>query len=214
PKRLPRGMDVEEVKRQFHLVGKDFFDDGSFELLVSFASGAARDVQAALMHGLVWQFSQFSLGMTAAFVLVSLLVTFSISSSIRRLTRHLTSFDRHSFSVDQGYRIDESSLHGWKELAELAGSFNQMADGLREKQRIQEALMEDLRRSEAVADAANRSKSDFLANMSHEIRTPMNAILGLGHLLSKTQLTNKQVDYLSKMNASAHGLLGILNDIL
>ncbi|MBF0463242.1 MAG: hybrid sensor histidine kinase/response regulator, partial [Magnetococcales bacterium] len=66
----------------------------------------------------------------------------------------------------------------------------------------------------AVAEEASQTKSAFLAHMSHEIRTPMNAIVGLGHLLSKTALTNRQRDYLTKMNASAHGLLGIINDIL
>ncbi|MEO5339872.1 MAG: response regulator [Magnetococcus sp. MYC-9] len=214
PQQIARGMEVERLKERYILSGKGFFDDGNSELLVSLASGVARDAQSGLIQGLVWSFSQFSLVMTAAFVLVSLLVTFSISGGIRRLTGHVTRFARLSLEADQPCRIQDAVLHGWKELAELSSRFNQMADGLYDRQRIQQQLMEALRRSEAVADAANRSKSDFLANMSHEIRTPMNAILGLGHLLSKTELTNKQYDYVNKMNASAHGLLGILNDIL
>ncbi len=67
-------------------------------------------------------------------------------------------------------------------------------------------------REEAVL--ANRSKSDFLAKMSHEIRTPMNAIIGLTDLALKTQMTEKQYDYLEKVSWSAHALLEIINDIL
>ncbi len=64
------------------------------------------------------------------------------------------------------------------------------------------------------ADLANRSKSDFLANMSHEIRTPMNAIIGFSHLALKTDLTNRQRDYLTKISYSSQSLLNIINDIL
>jgi len=64
------------------------------------------------------------------------------------------------------------------------------------------------------AEDANRAKGQFLANMSHEIRTPMNAIIGLSHLFTKTKLTNKQADYLHKIQGAAQNLLGIINDIL
>ncbi|MBF0127576.1 MAG: hypothetical protein HQM02_10245, partial [Magnetococcales bacterium] len=214
PEQFIQGMDIQEIQTRYHLVQKSFFDDGTSELLVTFASGVSREAEQRMVRNLVQKFSQFSLFLGAAFALVSVLVALSIAGGIRRLTRHVTRFAQTSLdSVGEG-RIDTKLARGWKELLELATSFNLMADGLREKQETQTRLMGELRHAKATADTANQAKSDFLANMSHEIRTPMNAIIGLGHLMQKTALTHKQWDYLTKMNASAHGLLGILNDIL
>ncbi|XXJ20544.1 response regulator [Desulfovibrio caledoniensis] len=72
----------------------------------------------------------------------------------------------------------------------------------------------DLDAARRAAVEANHAKSDFLARMSHEIRTPMNAVIGLTHLALKTELTDKQADYLTKISLSANSLLGIINDIL
>lgn len=72
-----------------------------------------------------------------------------------------------------------------------------------ERKKIEEALR-----------ATDKAKGAFLANMSHEIRTPLNAIIGLTKLFENTELSEKQLDYVRKINSSSKSLLGIVNDIL
>ena len=73
---------------------------------------------------------------------------------------------------------------------------------------------QELRRERDLVQAASRAKSQFLANMGHEIRTPMNAVMGLSRLALKTELNQKQREYLEKICSASRTLLTIINDIL
>ena len=78
----------------------------------------------------------------------------------------------------------------------------------------QRAATSRLMEAKELAEQAARTKATFLANMSHEIRTPMNAIIGMAHLLLRTELTDRQREFARTVHRSGNHLLGILNDIL
>jgi len=65
-----------------------------------------------------------------------------------------------------------------------------------------------------IAENAVKAKQQFLSNMSHEIRTPMNAIIGFAKVLLKTDLSEKQKEYLNAIKLSGDALIVLINDIL
>jgi two-component system CheB/CheR fusion protein len=68
--------------------------------------------------------------------------------------------------------------------------------------------------AQSKAEQAVKAKQQFLSNMSHEIRTPMNAIIGFTKVLFKTDLSEKQKEYLNAIKMSGDALIVLINDIL
>lgn len=79
-----------------------------------------------------------------------------------------------------------------------------------ERKRMEQAM----HKANLEAEQAIRSKNEFLATMSHEIRTPLNGVLTMLHLLSRTELTPEQQEYVTAIDYSGESLLTILNDVL
>ena len=65
-----------------------------------------------------------------------------------------------------------------------------------------------------IAERAVKAKQQFLSNMSHEIRTPMNSIIGFTNVVLKTELSEKQKEYLNAIKVSGDALIVLINDIL
>ena len=68
----------------------------------------------------------------------------------------------------------------------------------------------------AVAEKANRAKTDFLSSMSHELRTPLNAILGFAQLMESGSPppTPSQKRNLDQILKAGWYLLELINEIL
>jgi two-component system CheB/CheR fusion protein len=128
-------------------------------------------------------------------------------------------------SIVQVYPHPEFGLSG-----EITGAINMIFD-ITEQKRIETELTEAIIFAELattiaeeakakaedathIAEDAVKAKQQFLSNMSHEIRTPMNAIIGFTKVVLKTELTNKQREYLTAIKLSGNSLVVLINDIL
>lgn len=73
---------------------------------------------------------------------------------------------------------------------------------------------ETMRQAAAQAQQGLKAKSEFLSTMSHEIRTPLNSVIGMAHLLKRSQPREDQKTNLDVLLFSASNLLSIVNNIL
>jgi PAS domain S-box-containing protein len=77
--------------------------------------------------------------------------------------------------------------------------------------------VEQARRAQAVAEAANAAKTEFLSHMSHELRTPLNAVLGLLRLAiddAHEPLAPAQRRRTELGEQAGRHLLGLIDDLL
>ena len=125
--------------------------------------------------------------------------------------------DRVERSVDgagAAYSLFERNIILQQSVEERTQELERKNHELQQLYNLTNEAREELSHAKELAEAATEAKSHFLANMSHEIRTPMNAIIGMAHLMQRTELDSRQRNYINKVSGAAQSLLTIINDIL
>lgn len=142
----------------------------------------------------------------------------------RRITRPIIELRDATTRIGQGHLDTQIVVSIDNEIGELARSFNQMVQDLKQTTVSRDALADEvairkmtelaLNRAKQEAEKASLAKTEFLTNMSHEIRTPMNSIIGMTELAIELTTSKEQKEYLRIAASAADGLLDLINDIL
>lgn len=112
------------------------------------------------------------------------------------------------------YKDDKGTILGIVIVARDITDQKRIARELSEVLTIAEDAKIKAEKATEIAEVAVKAKQQFLSNMSHEIRTPMNAIIGFTNVVLKTDLTEKQKEYLTAIKLSGDALIVLINDIL
>ncbi len=143
-----------------------------------------------------------------------------IELPLQTLHQQIIKIRNHDYSIS--VPVDSQD-----DLSEISETINQLAFTVsnreaeleRHRQHLEVQVADrtkELQIAVKRAESASIAKSTFLANMSHEIRTPMNAVVGYTELLKarSNNLTDAQMDKLSKISNASEHLLSVINDIL
>jgi len=125
----------------------------------------------------------------------------------KNITGPLTNLTKLANDIGKGDFMNKLAIDRNCEVGTLGNALLTMSNSLQQKNLELQDAVNHARRSE-------KSKTRFLANMSHEIRTPMNGVLGMGQILTKSQLTEEQSSQLKTIMDSGNHMMALLNDIL
>jgi signal transduction histidine kinase len=79
-----------------------------------------------------------------------------------------------------------------------------------DRKRYERELLLARRKAEHVA----KDRADLLAMLSHDIRNPLNALMGVVHLLDRSELNDRQRRYVQLLKSSSKGMLELLDRVL
>ena len=99
----------------------------------------------------------------------------------------------------------------------LALLVRSLANSLTKKDEQLERLLWELRETNDKIQFASQLQTKYFTRMSHEIRTPLNSILGFSQLILETPnepLTERQKDFLSRIERSGRHLRKLINNVL
>ncbi len=124
---------------------------------------------------------------------------------IKELTEAFVDISKNRYDLNSQIQIKTID-----EIGELQMWFNTFVKNMQEKNKY----AAELREQKEIAEIANRAKDSFLASISHELRTPLNGVISVSELLSETQLSAQQEEYLDVIQQSSDILYSLINQVL
>jgi len=220
-KQIKTGVDINTYLKQYLVAGKSFFDYGTSDLRIQFASVIPiTDVKKTFRNEII-EFRKQKLLLAVILVIAFVIIIYILIFRIKALTQYIHNIQESKFHIIDTVDHKLKSVKG-DEIHVLYKQFNLLIKNIEQNHSIlQSEILErkskekELSLAKTRADKANQAKSEFLSSMSHELRTPLNAILGFSQLLtydknlSPLQLKNSQEIF----NSGTH-LLNIINDLL
>ena len=177
------------------------------DAMIAGADEKLRQEREGLLGAIDSQLGATAFGLLA-WTLVMIVVVIVIAIWMANvLTARITEMGSGIRRFQEGDLSHRLTVRGKDEMADLASSFNRMADEVQ----LSIARLDEARQS---AESANRLKSEFLASMSHELRTPLNGILGFSELLESEVTDPVQREYAQTIRISGGHLLALVTDIL
>jgi two-component system sensor histidine kinase GlrK len=131
--------------------------------------------------------------MTAAFLILCLMISYLIHRSI---TRPISVMEHKTGEIARGLFRGDLTLSSPPEIGKLADAFNLMCNKLNE---------------------LDKMKADFFSSVSHEFRTPLSTIkMGLGLLQEEVEgpISDKQRKLLEILGEETNRLTGLVNALL
>jgi signal transduction histidine kinase/ActR/RegA family two-component response regulator len=160
-----------------------------------------------------------------AILLLSFVVSRFQKNRFQRISAAIKEFSNENFKT----RIAEGFFKEMDEVDDLVSAFNFMADELEKFHRmninkiieVNDKLLktnDELIEAKAIAEEANKAKTQFLANMSHDIRTPLNAITGFTQIIEQDdeypKLHPAIKNHINGISLSGKNLVELINNIL
>jgi signal transduction histidine kinase len=177
------------------------------DALIAAADEKLKREREGLFDSIGEHLGRTAFGLTASTLIMIVVVIVIAIAMAGVLTGRITEMTRAIRRFQGGELGHRLAVKGEDEMADLAKSFNLMADEVQ----LSFSRLEESRRE---ALEANRMKSEFLANMSHELRTPLNGIMGFAELLENDLNDPEHREYAEIIRKSGQHLEVLVTDIL